>query len=266
MRSGCVHKGQRQRGHIFDSQSTSRVRPENHRSRLEAKARFTKRSSAGHRVEEQLLQDCKVDCTSSPCWIPTAQDWVWHHQTVTPHHPLHSSHHHFRVVIIFTTLAHAVRFWRLCSYVSRVNPKDNTNHVVLGTQTFQAKEFATQINLNVRNMWGIVKTLATICMKLPAGRYFFVKDPYKVHDLISSIFGKDRSNTVLLSLCWGCTKCHQMRLRMVTKVPKTIRDQAKARTAKTSKRSTNTLCANKHVRWYRSDESNQTIDEICGTL
>jgi translation initiation factor 3 subunit D len=64
-------------------------------------------------------------------------------------------------------------------YVARVNPKDNYNHAILGSQTFQPKEFATQINLSTRNMWGILRALIDICMKLPQGRYIFVKDPYK---------------------------------------------------------------------------------------
>lgn len=42
-------------------------------------------------------------------------------------------------------------------YVSRVHPKDNYNHLLLTVQGYKPKEFAAQINLNVNNMWGILK-------------------------------------------------------------------------------------------------------------
>lgn len=42
-------------------------------------------------------------------------------------------------------------------YVSRAHPKDNFNHMMLTIQGYKPKEFAGQINLNVNNMWGILK-------------------------------------------------------------------------------------------------------------
>lgn len=42
-------------------------------------------------------------------------------------------------------------------YVSRVHPKDHYNHTMLTIQGYKPKEFAGQINLNVNNMWGILK-------------------------------------------------------------------------------------------------------------
>jgi len=64
-------------------------------------------------------------------------------------------------------------------YVSRQNPKDSFNHVILGTQFYKSKEFATQINLNVKNMWGVLKFLLDIFAKLPNGKYVLIKDPNK---------------------------------------------------------------------------------------
>ncbi|MQM10257.1 hypothetical protein Taro_043148 [Colocasia esculenta] len=40
-------------------------------------------------------------------------------------------------------------------------------------------EFAAQINLNTSNMWGIVKSIVDLCMKLNEGKYVLVKDPAK---------------------------------------------------------------------------------------
>lgn len=51
-------------------------------------------------------------------------------------------------------------------YVSRVHPKDNFNHNVLTIQGYKPKEFAGQINLNVNNMWGILKVCSNFLPKL----------------------------------------------------------------------------------------------------
>jgi len=64
-------------------------------------------------------------------------------------------------------------------YVTRAHPRDNQNHVILGTQFYKPKDFASQINLNVNNMWGILKTVVDMCMKLSDGKYLLVKDPNK---------------------------------------------------------------------------------------
>lgn len=64
-------------------------------------------------------------------------------------------------------------------YVSRVHPRDHFNHVILSVQGYKPKEFATQINLNTLNMWGIVKAIVDVCLKLNEGKYVLVKDPSK---------------------------------------------------------------------------------------
>lgn len=73
-----------------------------------------------------------------------------------------------------------IEYFLLRRYVSRVNPKDNTRHVILGTQPSKPREFAAQMNLLISNGWGIVRTIIDICMKLPEGRYVLIKDPNKV--------------------------------------------------------------------------------------
>jgi len=64
-------------------------------------------------------------------------------------------------------------------FVSRVNAKDSFNHTILGTQFYKTKEFTSQINLNVKNMWGILKYLFDMFSKLPNGKYVLLKDPNK---------------------------------------------------------------------------------------
>eukprot|EP00250_Pteridium_aquilinum_P013406 c21320_g1_i1 orf=171-1838(+) len=64
-------------------------------------------------------------------------------------------------------------------YVSRVHPRDHFNHVILSVQGYKPKEFAAQINLNTLNMWGIVKAIVDVCLKLNEGKYVLVKDPSK---------------------------------------------------------------------------------------
>ncbi|KAI7728259.1 hypothetical protein M8C21_016447 [Ambrosia artemisiifolia] len=64
-------------------------------------------------------------------------------------------------------------------YVTRVHPRDHFNHVILAVVGYKPKEFAGQINLNTSNMWGIVKSIVDLCMKLNEGKYVLVKDPQK---------------------------------------------------------------------------------------
>ena len=56
-------------------------------------------------------------------------------------------------------------------YVSRSHPRDHFNHVILSVQGYKPKEFAMQINLNTSNMWGIVKSIVDLCLKLNEGKY-----------------------------------------------------------------------------------------------
>nr|XP_043609610.1 eukaryotic translation initiation factor 3 subunit D-like [Erigeron canadensis] len=64
-------------------------------------------------------------------------------------------------------------------YVTRVHPRDHFNHVILAVVGYKPREFAGQINLNTSNMWGIVKSIVDLCMKLGEGKYVLVKDPQK---------------------------------------------------------------------------------------
>ncbi|ERN01136.1 hypothetical protein AMTR_s00002p00208760 [Amborella trichopoda] len=64
-------------------------------------------------------------------------------------------------------------------YVSRLHPRDHFKHVILSVQGYKPREFASQINLNTSNMWGIVKSIVDLCMKLNEGKYILVKDPSK---------------------------------------------------------------------------------------
>ncbi|XP_008798328.2 eukaryotic translation initiation factor 3 subunit D-like [Phoenix dactylifera] len=64
-------------------------------------------------------------------------------------------------------------------YVSRVHPRDHYNHVILSVIGYKPRDFAAQINLNTSNMWGIVKSIVDLCMKLNEGKYVLVKDPAK---------------------------------------------------------------------------------------
>ncbi|WVZ69372.1 hypothetical protein U9M48_018169 [Paspalum notatum var. saurae] len=64
-------------------------------------------------------------------------------------------------------------------YVSRLHPRDHYNHSILSVVGYKPREFAAQINLNTANMWGIVKSIVDVCMKLGEGKYVLVKDPVK---------------------------------------------------------------------------------------
>jgi hypothetical protein len=61
------------------------------------------------------------------------------------------------------------------SFVSRANPKDAGKHVILGVSGYKPKEFANQMNLNLANGWGIVRTIVDMCRVMPDGKYVLVK-------------------------------------------------------------------------------------------
>ncbi|MCJ1324858.1 hypothetical protein MMC10_001520 [Thelotrema lepadinum] len=64
-------------------------------------------------------------------------------------------------------------------FVSRANPKSNSNHVILGVVGYDPRKFAEQMNLNLNNGWGIVRTIVDMCLRKPEGKYVLVKDPNK---------------------------------------------------------------------------------------
>lgn len=51
-------------------------------------------------------------------------------------------------------------------YVTRVPPRDHFKHLILAVVGYKPKVFAGQINLNTANMWGIVKSIVDLCVKL----------------------------------------------------------------------------------------------------
>ncbi|CAH1115902.1 unnamed protein product [Phaedon cochleariae] len=80
-------------------------------------------------------------------------------------------------------------------YVSRAHVKDNSKHVILGTQQYKPHEFATQINLNMDNAWGILRCIVDIIMKQKDGKYLIMKDPNKcmirLYDIPDNTFESD---------------------------------------------------------------------------
>ncbi|KAF7560985.1 hypothetical protein G7046_g3160 [Stylonectria norvegica] len=66
-------------------------------------------------------------------------------------------------------------------FVSRVNPKLNDKHVVLGVVGWKPRDFANQMNLSLSNGWGIVRTIADMCLNSENedAKFVLVKDPNK---------------------------------------------------------------------------------------
>lgn len=44
---------------------------------------------------------------------------------------------------------------------------------------YDPRKFAEQMNLNLNNGWGIVRTIVDMCLRKPDGKYVLVKDPNK---------------------------------------------------------------------------------------
>lgn len=67
-------------------------------------------------------------------------------------------------------------------FVSRISPKANDKHVILGVIGWKPRDFANQMNLSLSNGWGIVRTIADMCLKHEGEdgtKYVLVKDPNK---------------------------------------------------------------------------------------
>ncbi|KAJ3304976.1 hypothetical protein HDU93_006338, partial [Gonapodya sp. JEL0774] len=64
-------------------------------------------------------------------------------------------------------------------FVSRPAPRTTKSHVLLSTIAFKPKEFAGQMNLNLNNGWGIVRTLIDRLWGYDDGKYVLVRDPNK---------------------------------------------------------------------------------------
>lgn len=69
-------------------------------------------------------------------------------------------------------------------FVSRANPKQSSNHVVLGVLGYKPREFAAQMNLGFSNGWGIVRTIVDLVRGIAGEddgvqKYVLVKDPNK---------------------------------------------------------------------------------------
>jgi translation initiation factor 3 subunit D len=60
-------------------------------------------------------------------------------------------------------------------YVSRLSARDNTKHVILAVGTYKPKDFASQMNVQLANAWGIVRAIVDMCRKRPDGKYVLVK-------------------------------------------------------------------------------------------
>ncbi|CAI6099951.1 unnamed protein product [Clonostachys chloroleuca] len=64
-------------------------------------------------------------------------------------------------------------------FVSRANPRSNDKHVILGVIGWKPRDFANQMNLSLNNGWGIVRTIADMCLQRDDGKFVLVKDPNK---------------------------------------------------------------------------------------
>eukprot|EP00178_Gracilaria_changii_P002869 TRINITY_DN1420_c0_g1_i1.p1 TRINITY_DN1420_c0_g1~~TRINITY_DN1420_c0_g1_i1.p1 ORF type:complete len:536 (+),score=72.94 TRINITY_DN1420_c0_g1_i1:211-1818(+) len=66
-------------------------------------------------------------------------------------------------------------------FVSRTRMNKNDSHIILGTQMYRPKEFASQIAFNTNSMWGVLKGIIDICYNnLKDGeKGVLMKDPNK---------------------------------------------------------------------------------------
>lgn len=62
-------------------------------------------------------------------------------------------------------------------FVSRVAPKNAYEHVILATQFYRPKDFATQITLSEGQMWAVFRMFVHLFQKQESGKYVLMRDP-----------------------------------------------------------------------------------------
>jgi len=64
-------------------------------------------------------------------------------------------------------------------FCSRTSPKNPYEHVVLATQFYRPKDFATQITLAEGQMWAVMRMFINLLNKQPEGKYVLLREPNK---------------------------------------------------------------------------------------
>ncbi|KAJ3123983.1 hypothetical protein HK098_001469 [Nowakowskiella sp. JEL0407] len=64
-------------------------------------------------------------------------------------------------------------------FISRTQPKDRNRHSILGVGFYKPHDFAVQMNYNIKNGWGIFKTIVDLCMDMEDGKFVLARDPNK---------------------------------------------------------------------------------------
>jgi translation initiation factor 3 subunit D len=64
-------------------------------------------------------------------------------------------------------------------FCSRVTPKNAYEHVILATQFYRPKDFASQITLNEGQMWAMMRMFVQLFHKQEEGKYVLMREPNK---------------------------------------------------------------------------------------
>lgn len=64
-------------------------------------------------------------------------------------------------------------------FVSRAAPSKAYEHVILATQFYRPKDFATQITLSESQMWAVFRSFVQMIQKQPDGKYVLMRNPNK---------------------------------------------------------------------------------------
>ncbi|KAL7579850.1 hypothetical protein ACA910_004862 [Epithemia clementina (nom. ined.)] len=64
-------------------------------------------------------------------------------------------------------------------FISRSSAKNDFEHVILATQFYRPKDFATQITLSENQMWSIFRTFVNLLQKQEDGKYVMMREPNK---------------------------------------------------------------------------------------
>jgi len=76
-------------------------------------------------------------------------------------------------------------------YVSRNNPKDPNNHVILGVDFYRTKTFISEMGVRIENMWGVLNHIIGVFKTFDDGNYVLFREPNNIELTVYRLSDED---------------------------------------------------------------------------
>merc|ERR1719331_3352691 len=84
-------------------------------------------------------------------------------------------------------------------FVSRISPRNELEHQIIGIQSYRPRDFATQITLNEGATWGIIRMLVNVFQGQSEGKYVLMRNPNKAQLRIFQVPPKSFEDKVIVT-------------------------------------------------------------------